>query len=106
MENINNQKFDIYSDFIFTEPKSAPQTTVQDTVNSQPQQSSLLTQLLPLLLSGQGLKDMLPGILSSSNAGALAPMINNVLSQNTTSNKNYKKIECYMLDVSTLNKVN
>ena len=85
----------IYPNFKFDEPY----------INNNKQNQTLfsginLQSLLPSLLSGKGINDILPKILKNSN-----PMLANIMNLSSKS-ENSEKIESDKIDVNSLTKVN
>ena len=85
----------IYPNFKFDEPY----------INNNKQNQTLfsginLQSLLPNLISGKGINDILPKILKNSN-----PMLANIMNLSSKS-ENSEKIESDKIDVNSLTKVN
>lgn len=101
MEN----KFNIYPNLNVDETSSSSQ---QNQLGNQQNQSdnSIIQKILPMLLSGKTLQDILPSLSNFSNFSNLNSMLANVLSSsnNKTQNDN-KKIESDKIDLSHLTKI-
>lgn len=101
MEN----KFNIYPNLNVDETSSSSQ---QNQLGNQQNQSdnSIIQKILPMLLSGKTLQDILPSLSNFSNFSNLNPMLANILSSsnNKTQNDN-KKIESDKIDLSHLTKI-
>lgn len=67
--------------------------------------SSLLQKILPMLLSGKTLSDILPSMTNMPNMQNISPLLANVLSTSQSHEKSVKKIESDNIDVSHLTKL-
>lgn len=101
MEN----KFNIYPNLNVDETSSSSQQNQLDNQQNQ-SDNSIIQKILPMLLSGKTLQDILPSLSNFSNFSNLNPMLANVLSSsnNKTQNDN-KKIESDKIDLSHLTKI-
>lgn len=81
--------------------QNASQTNYTNGFNS----SSIMQKILPMLLSGKTLSEVLPSMTNMPNMQNISPLLANVLSTSQSHEKSVKKIESDSIDVSHLTKL-
>lgn len=86
------------NDFVNNQNQQNSQNYSNFQNSSNFQSNDMLQKLLPMLLSGKGLNDILPNLQTNN------PLISSIL--NTTQEKDEKKLESDVIDTSSLSKIN